>query len=411
MNHTAAPTEPPRLNLWKTRDFLITWWAQVVSRVGTQISQFVLPLLVLDATGSASTAGLMAALERFPYLLLALPAGALVERWDKKVVMVVGNAIRAVLFGLLAGYLLGGGTSIAWIAAIVLCSGVVYVFYDAANGTVFPQILPPRELARASGWVEGTTALSEVIGPALGGMVLGLGASTMLGAGYAFGIDAVTYVACGGAVLFLRTSLRPQEHHGQRRSLWSSMRDGVGYVWRHRELRRLAAANFVNVAAFGTVTLSFMATARTEFHVDTAHIGYLISLGAMSGVAGSFCSGYLNRRLGTYGVMFLAGVCWAVGQLVLAVSPTVWVAAVALVLTLWVAPPYFATVYAHRMSIISRDVLTRVNSIYRLIAQTALPAGLSLGGVLIDTLGPRGFLVVVATAFLTAATALQLSRP
>ncbi|MFF4159189.1 MFS transporter [Streptomyces sp. NPDC001678] len=399
---------PPPLSLWRVRDFVIVWWAQVTSRVGTQISQFVLPLLVLDATGSASTAGLITALEQVPYVVLAIPAGALVERWNKQVVMAVGNFLRAVLFGLLAGYLLGGGTSVFLIAGTVLCSGVVYVFFDVANSTVFPRILPAHELARASGWVEGTTALTEVLGPALGGALIGLGANAMQGAGYAFGADALTYVVAGAGVLCLRTSLRPPVAHEARVSLWASIREGVGHLLRHTELRRLALANFVNIAALGTVWLSFMTVMKSEFHLDSSRTGLLLALGAASGVLGSFCSGFLHRRLGTYGVMLFTGLGWAAGELTMALAPAPWVAELGLALALYVAPPYFSTLYAHRMTIIPQELHTRINSIYRLLAQAGLPVGLSIGGVLLETAGPRPYLALAAAVFLATALTVQL---
>ncbi|MCE0445447.1 hypothetical protein LT493_11705 [Streptomyces tricolor] len=175
-----------------------------------------LPLLVLSATGSASTAGMIAALEQVPYVLLAIPAGALVERWNKQVVMAIGNFARAVLFGLLAGYLLGGRDqrpvhrrhrAELW--------GRLHLLRPGQRHRV-PRILPRARTRQASGWVEGTTAMTEVLGPALGGALIGLGANTMEGAGYAFGADAITYVIAGIGVLCLRTSLRPvavQERH------------------------------------------------------------------------------------------------------------------------------------------------------------------------------------------------------
>ncbi len=402
------PDAPPPLNLWRVRDFVIVWWAQVTSRVGTQISQFVLPLLVLGATGSASTAGLITALEQLPYVVLAIPAGALVERWNKQVVMTVGNFVRAVLFGLLAGYLLAGGTSIVLIAATVLCSGVVYVFFDVANSTVFPRILPARELARASGWVEGTTALTEVLGPALGGALIGLGSTAMTGAGYAFGADALTYVVAGVGVLCLRTPLRPAEAPGVRVPLRASIREGVAHLWHHAELRRLALANFLNIAALGTVWLSFMTLMRSEFHADSSRTGLLLALGAASGVLGSFCSGVLHRRLGTYGVMLFTGLGWTAGELIMALAPATWVAEAGLALALWVAPPYFSTLYAHRMTIIPQSMHTRINSIYRLLAQAGLPVGLSVGGVLLEALGARGFLGLAAAVFLATAVTVQV---
>ncbi|CUW26624.1 MFS transporter [Streptomyces sp. FBKL.4005] len=405
---TRPPDVPPPLNLWRVRDFLIIWWAQVTSRIGTQISQFVLPLLVLSATGSASTAGMIAALEQVPYVLLAIPAGALVERWNKQVVMAIGNFARAVLFGLLAGYLLGGGTDVLFIAVTVLSSGVVYTFFDQASGTVFPRILPAHELARASGWVEGTTAMTEVLGPALGGALIGLGANTMEGAGYAFGADAITYVIAGIGVLCLRTSLRPVAVQERHEPLWASIREGISYLLSHTELRRLALANFVNIAALGTVWLSFMTLMRTEFHIDSSRTGLLLSLGALSGVLGSFCSGTLHRRLGAYGVMLFTGLGWSAGELIMALAPAPWAAVLGLALALWVAPPYFSTLYAHRMSIIPQPMHTRINSIYRLLAQAGLPLGLASGGALLESLGSRGFLALAAAVFLAAAITVHL---
>ncbi|MYU23651.1 MFS transporter [Streptomyces sp. SID8352] len=402
------PDAPPPLNLWRVRDFLIVWWAQVTSRIGTQISQFVLPLLVLSSTGSASTAGMIAALEQLPYLILAIPAGALVETWNKQVVMVVGNFTRAVLFGLLAGYLLSGGTSILFIAGTVLCSGIVYVFFDQASSTVFPRILPAHELARASGWVEGTTAMTEVLGPALGGALIGLGTTTMVGAGYAFGADAITYIIAGIGVLCLRTSLRPTAVRERQGSLRASIREGITYLFSHAELRLLALANFVNIAVLGTVWLSFMTLMKTEFHIGSSGTGLLLSLGALSGVLGSFCSGILHRRLGAYGVMLFTGLGWAAGELIMAIAPAPWVAVFGLALALWVAPPYFATLYAHRMAIIPQPMHTRINSMYRLLAQAGLPLGLAGGGVLLEFVGARGFLLLAAAVFLAAAITVQL---
>ncbi|MER5355643.1 MFS transporter [Kitasatospora sp. NPDC002551] len=404
----AAP--PPPLDLWRVRDFVVLWWAQVTSRVGTQISQFVLPLLVLDATGSAGTAGLITALEQVPYVLLAIPAGALVERWNRRVVLVGGNFLRAGMFGLLAGYLLAGGTSIPAIAATVFCSGVVYVFFDVANSTVFPRILPAHELARATGWVEGTTALTEVLGPALGGALVGLGTHALQGAGYAFGVDALTYLVAGLGVLCVRTSLSPPPA-AVRTPLGASIRAGVGHLLGDGRLRRLALANFVNIVALGTVWLSFMALMKSEFHLDSTHTGLLLALGAASGILGSFCSGILDRRLGPYGVMLLAGAGWAAGELIIAAAPAPWVAVLGLALALWVAPPYFSTLYAYRMAIIPQEMHARINSLYRLLAQAGLPVGLSVGGLLLDTVGARAFLLLVAVVFLATAVTVQLRAP
>src|SRR4051794_10847441 len=89
----AAPRLPP---LWRNRDYMILWSGQVLSTLGGAVSGITFPLLVLAITGSPEVAGITAALFSLPYLLLSLPAGALVDRWNRKRVMIVCDSIRAV---------------------------------------------------------------------------------------------------------------------------------------------------------------------------------------------------------------------------------------------------------------------------------------------------------------------------
>src|SRR5947209_9702906 len=81
---------------WRSRDYLLLWGGQTVSLLGGVVSGFAFPLLVLSLTGSPAKAGLAGGLERLPYALLALPAGVLVDRWDRKRLMVACDAGRAV---------------------------------------------------------------------------------------------------------------------------------------------------------------------------------------------------------------------------------------------------------------------------------------------------------------------------
>src|SRR6266536_5227827 len=78
--------------LWFNRDYMLLWSGQIVSNIGTQVSQLAFPLLVLALTGSPAQAGFVAAARTVPWLLFALPAGALVDRWDRKRTMMLCSA-------------------------------------------------------------------------------------------------------------------------------------------------------------------------------------------------------------------------------------------------------------------------------------------------------------------------------
>jgi MFS family permease len=91
--------------LWRNRDFLLLWSGQAISTVGTRISSLAYPLLVLAVTGSPAQAGLVGFAQTLPFLVWYLPAGALVDRWNRKWVMLVADAGRAAALGSVAGAL------------------------------------------------------------------------------------------------------------------------------------------------------------------------------------------------------------------------------------------------------------------------------------------------------------------
>src|SRR5579871_2002392 len=84
-----------RYNLWYNRDYLLLWSGQAISAIGTQISQFAFPLLILDLTHSPAQAGLAGDLRFIPYLIFSLPAGTFIDRWDRKQIMILCDIGRA----------------------------------------------------------------------------------------------------------------------------------------------------------------------------------------------------------------------------------------------------------------------------------------------------------------------------
>src|SRR5690348_13260920 len=98
----AAPDAAPLAksgSLWRNRDYMLLWSGQAISSTGTQVSQFAFPLLVLFLTGSPAQAGLIGAARAVPYIFLSLPVGALIDRWDRKRVMILCDSGRAIALG------------------------------------------------------------------------------------------------------------------------------------------------------------------------------------------------------------------------------------------------------------------------------------------------------------------------
>ncbi|HEV3312737.1 MAG TPA: MFS transporter [Chloroflexota bacterium] len=169
-----TPDSAPKrqaFSLWRNRDYLILWSGQAVSALGSGVSEIALPLLVLAITHSPIQAGIVAALGGLPYPLLGIPAGVLVDRWDRKRVMIVCDSANALAMVSIAVAVVIGRVSIAQFYVVALITGTAYVFFSLAEIAAIPSIVPADQLptARAQNQAvgNGTAVISQPIGGAL----------------------------------------------------------------------------------------------------------------------------------------------------------------------------------------------------------------------------------------------------
>lgn len=127
-----------RVPLWKNRDYVLLWGAQTVSIIGSQVSAIAFPLLVLALTNSPIQGGIIAAAQTLPYLLFTLPAGALVDRWERKRVMIASNVTSGLALASVAVALPLGALTIAQIAAVSFVVGTGAVFFGLAAAGALP---------------------------------------------------------------------------------------------------------------------------------------------------------------------------------------------------------------------------------------------------------------------------------
>src|SRR6202790_4001061 len=144
--HVVAPRHIP---LWRNRDYMLLWGGQIVSSVGTRVSQLAFPLLVLALTHSPAQAGLIAALRGLPYALFILPAGAMVDRWNRKRVMILCDTGRAIALGSIPVALLPGHLTILQLCIVSLVEGTLFTFFNLAETACLPQVVSKDQLTGA----------------------------------------------------------------------------------------------------------------------------------------------------------------------------------------------------------------------------------------------------------------------
>jgi MFS family permease len=192
--------------LWRNRDFLLLWTGQVVSTAGTRVSGLAYPLLVLAITGSAAQAGLVAAAQTVPFLIWFVPAGALVDRWPRKRVMLVADAGRAVALASVAVAVLSGRLVIGYVVVAAFAEGTLYVFFLLAETAALPYVVPRAQLPAAVAQNQARDHGATLIGQPLSGLLFGLSHALP------FAFDAVSYLVGVAMTAPIREGLRRNGH-------------------------------------------------------------------------------------------------------------------------------------------------------------------------------------------------------
>lgn len=389
-----------RTALWRHRDFLLLWGGQTVSEIGSQITVLAMPLVAVVALhASALQVGLLSATQTAAYLLVSLPAGALVEQLGKRRVMVWSDLGRLAAIGSIPLAAAAGALSLGLLYAVALVSSVLSVLFSVAYPAYLPTLLEREQLMDGNGKLGASQSVAQLAGPGLGAALVGV-----FGAASAMAADAVSYLASAGGLLAIRaTEPRAAEttaaatagarsDDGARPGLRQQMRDGLAYVRREPILLRgvlwSGSANFfvVMVESLGPLFLV------RDLHLRAGYVGLLLGLGAVGGVVGGLTSGRLARQLGSARVCWLSMTVFSLpGLLIPAAGPGVRVLLFALG---WISWTFSATVCAvsllsYRQTICPPELLARVSATSRWITWGTLPLGAVVGGVLGTALGLR----------------------
>ncbi len=382
-------------SLWRNRDYVLLWLGQTISVTGTQISQVAFPLLVLAMTGSAAIAGFVAAARTVPYLLFTLPAGALVDRWDRKrTMMVCGLGSGLALLSIPIAHF-SGQITIAQIVAVSFLEGTFAVVYGLAETAALPSVVSKAMLPNAVAQQQLQYSISGIVGPPLGGALYG--ASAMV----PFALDAASYAASAGTVVAIKrplTGVRSNRGTSFRREIG----EGVSWLWNHSLIRYMAfLTGMLNFAGSG-ITLIVIVLAK-EQGASAAMTGLVLASAGAGGVIGAIIAPRIQRKL-AFGqaIPFLN---WALAILILAYSVAVSPYALMALLFLEsvIGPSYDTVQVTYRLAVIPEALLGRVNSVFRLVGVGLGPIGLALTGVLLESVGGTvtaltmgGILILVA---------------
>lgn len=380
-----------------------------MSVLGTRVSGLALPLLVLEATHSATQAGLVTSARMIPYLLLGLPAGALIDRWDRKTTMIVCDLMRFVALGSVPVAWAMGHLSLPLLYVVALVQGAAFVFFNVAEIASLPNVVARTDLPKATALDSAAGSAGALVGPGLAGAIISAARTTASGAVLAYLVDALTYLVSVLSLGFIRVPFQAERDGAEERSLPAAVKEGLRFLWADGRLRTLALLSWALSFLYAPVSLAMIVLARDQLHATARTVGLIFSLSAIGGLTGAGIAPKLRGRL-PFGTVIIGAVALQalVTPLVgLAVSPLMMTAGWSLAFML--DPIISMATTSYRLSVIPDEIQGRVQSIYRLGGYGAEPLGTALGAVCLSLVGPRVEILAVAAGVALCAIAVSLT--
>jgi MFS family permease len=417
---SAAPAadaaDVTRVRLWRDRNFNLFWASQTADALGDAASLIIIPLLVLNATGSVVQMGLVTAATGITGVVATFFSGIVIDRLNRRKLMINCDIGRAVCYLLvpLSWWLWGPTIWIIYVVTVI--SAYLTAIFIVAYNTIVPNIVTQDQIHEANGHLQTTAALAYITGPIIAGF-----ASTLLSPSMAVTVVAASYVV--SAVLMLLVKLRrasasppPVEFGETKPSRFQEFMAGIRFLFNHRVLRAVTLLLIVFFFVSGATVNLAIFRLKDELHQSDKVVGVVFGIASIGSILGGLLTATLRRKWG-FGASFLGSLLLqGVAIICTGLAPSVTIMTVlATLFTFGLTVRYIATMTL-RQEVTPDHLLGRVTSALITLALVLSPIGTALATVLAEKLGTRTILIIsglicVGVAVIGMFTAAQTRRP
>jgi MFS family permease len=414
--------------LWRRPDFLRLWAGQTVSKAGSLVTGFALPLTaILALHASAAQVALLGAAGVAPGLVLGLAAGVWVDRVRRRPLLIAADLGRAVVVGSVPVATLLGRLAIEQLYLVALFSSALTVLFEVAYPAYLASLVRTEELVEANSKLEASSAVAEAAGFGAAGALV-----QALTAPLALAVDAGSYVVSALTLTRIRArepvpvradagvaregkaaqeSQKTEGTHGE--SVWRQLGGGLRLTLTHPVARSLVLASGMFELCGNVLGVVLLLYLVREVHLGAALLGVLFGIGGVSAFAGSLVAARAARRWGIGRVVIGGLAIYTASAIVLPLaSGPVWLAAA--LLTVGQFTDCAHTVYSIGkasllQALVPAGSLGRLHASVHVVEAVATLTGIALGGVLGQTIGPRPTLFAAVVGGLLAPLVLARS--
>jgi MFS family permease len=394
----------PADDLWRNRDFVRFWTGETVSLVGTQITALALPFMAVLVLGaSPAQMGLLGALGFLPFLLVTLPAGAWIDRHDRRPILIVANLGRAALLATIPLAAVLGALRMELLYVIAFAVGVLTVAFEIAYLAYVPSLVPRGRLTTANGRLLASASAAEMGGPGLAGLLISL-----VGAPLSLVVDAASYLVSAISLIGIsRKEPSATPDKGRRRHVGAEIREGLRITFGSPLLRAVAAEAATYNALYQMIEVLIILYFTRDLGLDPTTVGLLFAVGAVGALLGSLIAGKLADRFGLGRTIVASMVLGCSAPLLLPIAGGPLPASLAIIAgSFFLGGLGVAVSNVHVVSIRQTAtpdrLLGRMNASYRMVVYGVIPIGAIVGGLLGELIGLRETLTVAAIGLLFA---------
>lgn len=373
---TARPEVVP---LRRNRDFMLLWTGAGFTTLGAMLTSIIYPLLVLWQTGSAASTGLVSAAAALPHLVAQLPAGAIVDRFDRRGLMIFSD-IGCVI--ICASVLVAVAAERIWLPHLIVAAflqGSLSVFYELAEKTAVRHVVPQSQLATALGQNEARTQGVSMLANPLGSVLFSLLRVAP------FLLTVVCHVLSLIQLLLIRKPFQG-EREERTGGFWRDIVEGVTWLWARPFLRTVvilvSLSNMVFMAAMVTMLVLVHGTGSSP-----AGVGVIMAVAGVGGVAGAMTATRWRRILSMRAMIPLGLAAWTACIIPFAFVSDPWLLGLLFAANGYVSGVFNVTGSVYMMQVTPDEVFGRATSVMMTLGSGANFLGSLLGGAALDMWG------------------------